>query len=118
MVDTALRPRPAFSTFLLSDQNTGGDGLSYYNYKKLVRSQKVALLQQKRQEARIPGQIFRQTPNVHKPNVQQQQCPQATVSKEDQYIPKHSDIETQTPMVTETKTDSEGEETHSCIICC
>ena len=55
MVDTAVRPRPEFSTFLFSDQNAGGDGLSFYNFKKMIRSQKVALLQQKRSVAKVPG---------------------------------------------------------------
>ena len=55
MVETAVRPRPHFSTFLLSDANAGGDGLSYYQYKKLLRSQKVVLLQQKQATAHIPG---------------------------------------------------------------
>lgn len=55
MVETAVRPRPHFSTFLLSDANAGGDGLSYYQYKKLLRSQKVVLLQQKQATAHVPG---------------------------------------------------------------
>ena len=55
MVETVVRPRPHFSTFLLSDANAGGDGLSYYQYKKLLRSQKVVLLQQKQATARVPG---------------------------------------------------------------
>ena len=55
MVETALRPRPEFGTFLLSDNNAGGDGLTLYQYKKLLRSQKVALLQHKQSLARVPG---------------------------------------------------------------
>ena len=55
MVETAVRPRPHFSTFLLSDANAGGDGLSYYQYKKLLRSQKVVLLQQKQATSHVPG---------------------------------------------------------------
>ena len=55
MVDTALRPRPKFDTFLHSDTNAGGDGLSFYEYKKLLRSKKVALLQERRASLYEPG---------------------------------------------------------------
>lgn len=58
MVDTAVRPRPEFSTFLRSDVNAGGDGLSYFEYKRLLRSQKVARLQHKQALTRIPGYKF------------------------------------------------------------
>jgi len=54
MVDTTLRPRPTFSTFLQSDNSTN-DGLSYYDYQRLVRSKKVALLQEKKQRSYEPG---------------------------------------------------------------
>lgn len=52
MVDTALRPRPGFGSFLQSD---AGDALSYYQYQRLLRSQKVALLQEKAAKAYVPG---------------------------------------------------------------
>ena len=55
MVETAVRPRPPFSTFLLSDANAGGDGLSFHEYKRLLRSQRVSLLQEKQSRARVPG---------------------------------------------------------------
>ena len=55
MVETAVRPRPHFSTFLLSDANAGGDGLSFYEYKRLLRSQRVSLLQEKQSRTRVPG---------------------------------------------------------------
>ena len=55
MVETSLRPRPAFTTFLHSDTSSGGDGLSYYQYQRLLRSQKVALLQEKQRKSYIPG---------------------------------------------------------------
>ena len=50
-----MRPRPGFYTFLRSDQNAGGDGLAFYNQKKLERSQKVLILQQRRALAHVPG---------------------------------------------------------------
>ena len=55
MVETSLHLRPSFSTFLQSDTNAGEDPLSYYNYQRLLRSQKVALLQEKRARAYVPG---------------------------------------------------------------
>ena len=55
MVETSLRPRPAFASFLHSDTSSGGDGLSYYQYQRLLRSQKVALLQEKQRKSYIPG---------------------------------------------------------------
>ena len=55
MVDTALRPRPKFGTFLHSDANAGGDGLSFYEYKRLLRAKKVALLQERRAISHMPG---------------------------------------------------------------
>ncbi|XP_003383123.1 PREDICTED: uncharacterized protein LOC100640696 [Amphimedon queenslandica] len=55
MVETAVRPRPHFSTFLLSDANAGGDGLSFHEYKRLLRSQRVSLLQEKQSRSRVPG---------------------------------------------------------------
>ena len=54
MVDASLRPRPGFSTFLQSD-NSVNDGLTYYEYQRLVRSKKVALLQEKRERSHEPG---------------------------------------------------------------
>ena len=55
MVDTTLRPRPKFGTFLHSDTNAGGDGLSFYDYKRLLRAKKVALLQERRANLHQPG---------------------------------------------------------------
>ena len=55
MVETSLRPRPTFTTFLHSDTNSGGDALSYYHHQRLLRSQKVALLQEKQRKSHIPG---------------------------------------------------------------
>ena len=55
MVDTALRPRPNFATFLRSDANKGGDALTYYDFQRALRSQKVAILQQKRWSSYQPG---------------------------------------------------------------
>ena len=55
MVETSLRGRPSFSTFLQSDTSAGGDGLTYYDYQRFLRSQKVALLQERRALAHIPG---------------------------------------------------------------
>ena len=55
MVETSLRPRPAFTSFLRSDTSSGGDALSYYQYQRLLRSQKVALLQEKQRKSYIPG---------------------------------------------------------------
>lgn len=55
MVDASLRPRPTFSTFLQTDSNAGGDGLTYYDYQRLLRSQKVAILQEKRAISYVPG---------------------------------------------------------------
>lgn len=54
MVDTTLRPRPTFSTFLQSD-NSMKDGLSYFEYQRLLRSKKVALLQEKKERSYEPG---------------------------------------------------------------
>lgn len=55
MVETSLRPRPTFSSFLHSDADTRGDALSYYQYQRLLRSQKVALLQEKQRKSYVPG---------------------------------------------------------------
>ncbi len=54
MVDTTLRPRPTFGTFLQSDNSTK-DGLSYFEYQRLLRSKKVALLQKKKEGSYEPG---------------------------------------------------------------
>ncbi len=48
MVDTN-RPRPPFGTFL-SDNSTK-DGLSYFEYQRLLMSKKVALLQEKKERS-------------------------------------------------------------------
>ena len=55
MVETSLRGRPSFSTFLQSETSAGGDGLTYYDYQRFLRSQKVALLQERRAQSYIPG---------------------------------------------------------------
>ena len=55
MVDTAVRPRPDFRTFLQSDTNTKGDALSVYEYKRQLRAKKVTLLQEKQAQRRVPG---------------------------------------------------------------
>lgn len=75
MVDTAVRPRPGFYTFLRSDQNAGGDGLSFYNQKKLDRSQKVQILQQRRSLAHVPGckpamHLYHKVLGAHQPQVE------------------------------------------------
>ncbi len=49
MVDTSLRPRPTFGTILQSHNSTK-DGLSYSEYQRLLRSKKVALLQERSHE--------------------------------------------------------------------
>lgn len=54
MVDAALRPRPSFGTFLQSD-NSMKDGLSYYEYQRLLRTNKVSLLQEKKERFFEPG---------------------------------------------------------------
>lgn len=53
MVETALFPRPNFATFLQSDDST--DPLSYYEYQRLQRMQKVARLQERRSKTYEPG---------------------------------------------------------------
>lgn len=55
MAETSLHPRPEFSTFLQSDANRGGDGLSYHDYRRALRYNKVAMLQQKKARSHIPG---------------------------------------------------------------
>ena len=55
MVDTVVRPRPGFGTFLHSDANVIGDGLSFHEYKRLLRANKVRLLQEKRATSYEPG---------------------------------------------------------------
>lgn len=55
MVETSLRGRPSFSTFLQSETSAGGDGLTYYDYQRFLRSQKVALLQERRANTHVPG---------------------------------------------------------------
>lgn len=55
MVETTAYPRPAFSTFLRSDNNAGGDGLRWYDHQRLLRSKKVSLLQEKQAQSRGSG---------------------------------------------------------------
>ena len=54
-METGARPRPSFATFLRSDENAGGDGLSWYGHQRLLREKKVSLLQKKRSQATVPG---------------------------------------------------------------
>lgn len=53
MVETALFPRPHFSSYFHSDDRT--DSLSYYEYQRLQRLQKVARLQERRAKSYEPG---------------------------------------------------------------
>ena len=53
MVETALFPRPHFASFLQSDDSV--DPLSYYEYQRLQRMQKVARLQERRSKSYEPG---------------------------------------------------------------
>ena len=53
MVETALFPRPNFASFLRSDDSA--DPLSYYEYQRLQRMQKVARLQERRSKSYEPG---------------------------------------------------------------
>jgi hypothetical protein len=55
MVETSLRGRPSLGTFLQSEASAGGDNLTYYDYQRFLRSQKVALLQERRANTHIPG---------------------------------------------------------------
>lgn len=55
MVETSLRGRPSFGTYLQSEASTGVDSLTYYDYQRCLRSQKVALLQERRTNTHIPG---------------------------------------------------------------
>ena len=50
MVDTNLRPRPDFGTFLQSDTTGDADGLAFYRHKASLRKNKVSILQKKREE--------------------------------------------------------------------
>ena len=47
MADTALRPRPHFSTFLRSDASAGGDAMTYHRRKQYLRKNRTVLLQAK-----------------------------------------------------------------------
>ena len=55
MVEASLRERPSFGTYLQSEASTEGDSLTYYDYQRYLRSQKVALLQERRANTHIPG---------------------------------------------------------------
>lgn len=55
MVETSLPGRPSFGTYLQSEASTGVDSLTYYDYQRCLRSQKVALLQERRTNTHIPG---------------------------------------------------------------
>ena len=57
MADTAVRPRPSFSTFLRSDASAGGDAMTYHRRKQYLRKNRTALLQAK------AGNL----PNIQKP---------------------------------------------------
>ena len=53
MVETSLFPRPHFSSFLRADDHV--DPLSYYEYQRMQRMQKVARLQERRAKSHEPG---------------------------------------------------------------
>lgn len=89
MVDTALRPRPEFGTFLHSDANAGGDGLSFYEYKRLLRSKKVALLQERRSNLYEPG--YKKPPAVESRQI---------YKKEESTVPWKAEAQTQTAITT------------------
>jgi len=55
MAESTLHPRPNFATFLKSDANGPQDSLSYYEKQRVLRFQKVAVLQQKHENAYVPG---------------------------------------------------------------
>ena len=55
MAESTLHPRPNFATFLKSDANGPQDSISYYEEQRALRFQKVAVLQQKRENAYAPG---------------------------------------------------------------
>ena len=54
MVETSLHPRPCFYTFLRADSKEG-DALTYYDFQRAQRSNKVEILQQKKARAYEPG---------------------------------------------------------------
>ena len=53
MVETVFFPRPHFGSYFQSDDRT--DSLSYYEYQRLQRLQKVARLQERRTKSYEPG---------------------------------------------------------------
>ena len=53
MVETAFFPRPHFGSYFHSDDRT--DSLSYYEYQRLQRLQKVVRLQERRAKSYEPG---------------------------------------------------------------
>jgi hypothetical protein len=55
MVETSLRPRPGFHTFLHADSPREGDALTYYDYQRALRANKVEILQQRRAVTYEPG---------------------------------------------------------------
>ena len=77
MADTAVRPRPNFSTFLRSDASAGGDALTYYRRKQHLRKNKTALLQAK------AGNL----PNIQKPSPPQKK-PATLEVKGESVLPK------------------------------
>ena len=76
MVETSLFPRPYFTSFLQSDDNV--DPLSYYEYQRLQRQQKVARLQERRSKSYEPG--------YKKPLVPVQQSPASHVASRQIFI--------------------------------
>ena len=113
MVETALRPRPEFSTFFLSDQNAKGDGLCLYQHKKLLRAQKVVILQQKQLAARVPGC----KPPVHRDHSEQprQKSTNAFSNAETQTTPYHEQ-KTQRLIERAKKNSDKGEELFKSLI--
>ena len=75
MADTAVRPRPHFSTFLRSDASGGGDAMTYYRRKQHLRKNRTALLQAK------AGNL----PNIQKPL---QKKPETLEVKGESVLPK------------------------------
>ena len=75
MADTAVRPRPHFSTFLRSDASAGGDAMTYHRRKQHLRKNRTALLQAK------AGNL----PNIQKPL---QKKPETLEVKGESVLPK------------------------------
>ncbi len=55
MAESSLHPRPEFASFLQSDANGFQDSITHYEKQRALRFQKATILQQKRENAYIPG---------------------------------------------------------------